>query len=91
MKDIIRDMEIRTYSTAGRFVESESLTILYPSEVDLFVDAFVDATQSELDFAGRLYRSQGKLGQNDSVARTLRTNIAVRDPKTGRFLPWSKK
>lgn len=91
MKDIIRDMEIRTYSTAGRFVESESLTILYPSEVDLFVDAFVDATQSELDFAGRLYSSQGKLGQNDSVARTLRTNIAVRDPNTGRFLPWSKK
>ena len=91
MKDIMREMEIRTYSTNGRFVDSESLTILYPSEVDLFVDAFVDATQSELDFAGRLYRSQGKLEALDSVARTLRTNIAIRDPKTGRFLPWSKK
>lgn len=91
MKDIIRDMEIRTYSTNGRFVESESLTILYPSEVDLFVEAFVDATKSELDFAARLYRSQGKLATDDGVARTLRTNIAIRDPKTGRFLPWSTK
>lgn len=91
MKDIMRDMEIRTYSTNGRFVDAEALTILYPSEVDLFVEAFVDATPSELQFAARLYRSQGKLEALDDVAPTLRTNIAIRDPKTGRFLPWSKK
>lgn len=91
MKDIMRDMEIRTYSTKGHFVEAEALTILYPSEVDLFVEAFVDATEGELSFAAKLYRSQGKLDTNDHVARTLRTNIAIRDPKTGRFLPWSKK
>lgn len=91
MNDTMREMEIRTYSTYGRFVDSESLTILYPEEVELFVEAFVDATESELNFAARLYRQQGKLQPLDRIAPTLRTNIAIRDPKTGRFLPWSKK
>lgn len=81
----------RQYTNKGDLVSVIDTTIDYPSEVWDFINPYLYEIDEYRHIMTLSLRASGVLDKDEYLVPFLKTNISIRDPKTGRFLPWLSK
>lgn len=81
----------RQYTNKGDLVSVIETTIDYPSEVWDFINPYLYEIDDYRRIVTYSLRTGGVLNKDEYLVPFLKTNISIRDPKTGQFLPWPSK
>jgi len=82
-------IEYREYTTEGRFVSSalyETLPHLVTEDLEVLFETNDMPTRLAV---GRIYQQCGTMREGEELKPLFKTNVTVRDTKTGKFRKWS--